>query len=130
MKFIMNTGRTIRQGKHIESKLGKAYGDETGTCYMHPMDMLALGVEEHEKVKAFTDVGEVVLMAATDEGLPEGMIFIPYGRHCNAILPPTTHSTGMPDFKDTVVEIVPTDERRKSAAEMVEEMGGVPYAEN
>jgi formylmethanofuran dehydrogenase subunit D len=129
MKFIMNTGRTIRQGKHIESKLGSAYSDETGTCFMHPMDMLALCIDENENVKAFTDVGEVVLSVLIDEGLPEGMVFIPYGRHCNAILPSTTHSTGMPDYKHSIVEIAPTIERRKSAAEMMEEMGGVPYAD-
>ena len=130
MKFIMNTGRTIRQGKHIESKFGSAYSDETGTCFMHPMDMLALGIEEMENVRAFTDGGEVVLRVHVDEGLPEGMIFIPYGRHCNVILTSMTHSTGMPDFKHSVVEVVPTDEKRKSAAELMKELGGVPYEGN
>lgn len=127
MKFIMNSGRTIRQGRHVESKLGAAYSDETGTCFMHPMDMLALGVEEKENVKVYTSIGEVVLTVLVNEGLPEGMVFIPYGRHCNAILPSTTHGTGMPDYKHSHVEIVPTDERRKSAAELMEEMGGVIY---
>jgi len=130
MKFIMNTGRTIRQGKHVESKLGSAYSDETGTCFMHPMDMLALGIEETENVRASTAAGEVVLTVHRDEGLPEGMIFIPYGRHCNAILASTTHSTGMPDYKHSEVEVVPTDEKRKSAAELMEEIGGVLYADN
>ena len=130
MKFIMNSGRTIRQGKHIESKLGSSYSDETGTCFMHPMDMLALGIEEKENVRASTEIGEVVLMVLVNEGLPEGMVFIPYGRHCNAILPSTTHSTGMPDYKHSHVEIVPTDERRKSAAELMEEMGGVTYEDH
>ena len=127
MKFIMNTGRTIRQGKHIESKLGSAYSDETGTCFMHPMDMLALGVEENENVKASTGVGEVVLTVKTDEGLPEGMIFIPYGRHCNAILPSTTHSTGMPDYKHSDIEVIATDEKRKNAADLMRDMGGISY---
>ena len=130
MKFVMNTGRTIRQGKHIESKLGSAYSDETGTCFMHPMDMLALGVDENENVRVSTDVGEVVLTVVMNEGLPEGMVFIPYGRHCNAILLSTTHSTGMPDYKHSVVKIVPTIEQRKSAAELMKELGGVPYEKN
>ena len=130
MKFILNTGRTIRQGKYIENKLGQGYAEETSLCYIHPLDLLDLGVEEGENVLVKSAVGEVVLKAMSDEGLPFGMVFVSYGIHCNSIISPCTHGTGMPDFKIHEVEICYTSEQRKTPSEILEQLGGVRYAGN
>lgn len=130
MKFILNTGRTIRQGKFIENKLGKGYAEETSQCHIHPLDLLDLGVEEGENILVKSAYGEIVLVAISDEGLPKGMVFVSYGIHCNSIISPCTHGTGMPDFKIHEVEISPTSEQRKTPTEILEQLGGVRYAGN
>ena len=130
MKFLLNTGRTIRQGKYIESKLSQGYAEETSLCRIHPLDLLELGVDEGENVLVKSVVGEVVMAALADEGLPIGMVFVSYGIHCNSIISPCTHGTGMPDFKIHEVEISPTSEERKTPAEILDQLGGVRYAGN
>jgi len=130
MKFLFNTGRTIRQGKYIESKLGQGYAEETSLCHIHPLDLLDLGVDEGENVLVKSEVGEVVLEARADEGLPMGMVFVSYGIHCNSIISACTHGTGMPDFKIHEVDICFTSEQRKTPAEILEQLGGVTYAGN
>ncbi|WAI01126.1 molybdopterin dinucleotide binding domain-containing protein [Methanogenium organophilum] len=130
MKFILNTGRTIRQGKYIENKLGQGYAEETSLCRIHPLDLLELGVEEGENILVKSEIGEIVLEVLADEGLPKGMVFISYGIHCNSIISPRTHGTGMPDYKIHEVEIFPTSEQRKTPTEILEQLGGVRYAGN
>ncbi|KAF1074240.1 molybdopterin dinucleotide binding domain-containing protein [Methanogenium sp. MK-MG] len=130
MKFILNTGRTIRQGKFTENKLGQGYAEETSRCYIHPLDLLELGIEEGENIMVTNVTGEVVLVALADEGLPKGMVFVPYGIHCNSVISPCTHGTGMPDYKIHEVEIAPTSEDRKTPTELLEQLGGVRYAGN
>lgn len=130
MKFLFNTGRTIRQGKYIENKLGQGYAEETSLCHIHPLDLLDLGVDEGENVLVKSEVGEVVLEARADEGLPKGMVFVSYGIHCNSIISASTHGTGMPDYKIHEVDICPTSEQRKTPAEILEQLGGVTYAGN
>ncbi len=130
MKFILNTGRTIRQGKFIENKLGQGYAEETSQCHIHPSDLFELGIEEGENILVTSETGDVVLAAVADEGLPKGMVFVSYGIHCNSVISPCTHSTGMPDFKTHEVEIVPTSEHRKTPVELLEQLGGVRYAGN
>ena len=130
MKFILNTGRTIRQGKYIENKLSQGYAEETSRCHINPLDLLDLGIEDGENVLAKSEIGEVVLVAVADEGLPKGMVFVSYGIHCNSIISACTHGTGMPDYKTNEVEIVPTAEMRKTPAELLEQLGGVRYAGN
>lgn len=130
MKFILNTGRTIRQGKYIENKLSQGYAEETSRCHIHPLDLLDLGVEEGENILVTNDIGEVVLVAVSDEGLPKGMVFVSYGIHCNSVISACTHGTGMPDYKIHEVEIVPTSEKRKTPVELLEQLGGVRYAGN
>ena len=40
MKFLLNTGRTIRQGSFVERKNSPAYRDEASSCRMNPVDMM------------------------------------------------------------------------------------------
>ncbi len=127
MMFMLNTGRTIRQGKHIESKCGKGYSDETSTCYINPLDLMELDIEEGDNVLITSSEGSVVFKTAASEELSEGMIFVPYGPFVNHIIPAVTYGTGMPDFKNIMVKIVPTLEPVKSATELIEDLGGLRY---
>lgn len=127
MNVILNTGRTVTQGRHVESKGGIAYSRETGSCFMNPLDLLDLGIEEGECIEIRSDCGSVVVRTRLCEDLDRGMIFLPYGPFANIITPAKTHSTGMPDFKDTLVEITPTTREPLSAWDLMEEMGGVRY---
>lgn len=127
MRFVMNTGRTITQGRHIESKGGRTYSEETGTCFMHPFDMMGLGIDDRDRVAVTSEWGTIVLTVRESEDLHEGEVFVPYGPFANHITHPDTHSSGMPDYKYVNVEIEPTDLPQKIAWELMEEMGGLRY---
>jgi len=127
MKFVMNTGRTIRQGKFIEAKMKSGYGAETSTCYMHPIDLMDLGIEEGDHVLLTTEVGSVVLHVVAEINQPPGGIFVPLGPYANYIIPSGTHGTGMPDFKDIHVSLVPTEEPVVTTRDLITSLGGVCY---
>ena len=127
MMFILNTGRSIRQGKHIESKFSKGYSDETSACYINPLDLMELNIEEGDNVLIISSEGSVVLKTVSSDEMSKGMIFVAYGPFVNHIIPAVTHGTGMPDFKNIMVKIVPTLEPIKSAPELIEELGGLRY---
>jgi formylmethanofuran dehydrogenase subunit D len=127
MRCLMNTGRTIRQGDAVEYKLARKYQDATSICYLHPLDMMDLGILEGEHVLLRSGEGEVALKAVEREDLRRGTVYVPYGPYANHITPPGTHNTGMPDFKSILVEITPTEERIKTLMELMEALGGVRY---
>jgi formylmethanofuran dehydrogenase subunit D len=127
VKFIFNTGRTVTQGRHVESKGGKAYSEETSACFLNPVDLMELGVDEGEHVEVRSSWGSVVLRAVSSDDQTPGMVFVPYGPYANQIIPGETHSTGMPDFKNIRVEIEYTEKTRKSAWDLMEDLGGVRY---
>jgi formylmethanofuran dehydrogenase subunit D len=127
MKFLLNTGRTIRQGSFVERKNSPGYRDEASSCRMNPVDMMALDIEEGANVKVTGPAGSVVMRAVPDQGLREGEIFVSLGPFANHIVSNETHGTGMPDFKTTRVEIAPTDERVAEIWELMESCGGWRY---
>ncbi|KUG21087.1 MAG: molybdopterin dinucleotide-binding protein [Methanomicrobiaceae archaeon] len=127
MRFLMNTGRTIKQGITVECKGSPGYGSETSRCFMHPLDMMEMGVCDGECVRVESTEGAIVLAAAAAESVTPGTIFVPYGPYANHIIPGATRSTGMPDFKSTPVTVEATTDRRKTVYELMEEMGGVAY---
>jgi formylmethanofuran dehydrogenase subunit D len=127
MKWVLNTGRTVTQGRFVEHKNTTGYSEEVSTCFMNPLDVMELGLIENENVVVRSEWGSVVLMAVADEGVPSGMIFVPMGPFANHIVPGGTHSAGMPDYKNILVEVDPTDEPRKTAWDLIEDAGGVRY---
>ncbi|MDT8358084.1 MAG: molybdopterin dinucleotide binding domain-containing protein, partial [Methanomicrobiaceae archaeon] len=110
MRAIMTSGRTVTQGRHVESKGGVTYSEETSSCHANPVDLLELGIESGECVEVKSDHGSVVLRTIACEEVPRGLIFVPYGPFANHITGTRTHSSGMPDFKHVAVEITPTAE--------------------
>ncbi len=61
MKFILNTGRTIRQGSYVERKNSTAYRQEATSLHMHPVDMMDLEIEAESHVRVESEWGVVVM---------------------------------------------------------------------
>jgi formylmethanofuran dehydrogenase subunit D len=127
VKFILNTGRTVTQGRHVEHKYHLGYFEEVSCCFIHPLDLMDLDMEEGEHVRVISEWGSVVLRAVGCEDLRKGRIFVPMGPFANHIIPPRTHSTGMPDFKNITVELEYTDSERSTQWELMETIGGKRY---
>ena len=112
MKVILNTGRTIWQGQAIESgKDLQMYVDAAAICQMNEKMMENLGVIVGGNIKVVSDYGDVIVkVVATNETLPEGMIWIPMGPWANRVIRANTDCTATPSFKNVPVEITPTEE--------------------
>lgn len=128
MKFLMNTGRTVRQGTFVEHKKRREYAEEVSTCFMHPVDMMVLGLDDEDHVLARGPAGMVVLRAVPSDEIARGEIFVPMGPYANHMIPAETHCSGMPDFKSTVVEIEPIDQEILPVGRVMEMSGGRRYA--
>lgn len=127
MRFLLNTGRTIKQGSFVERKNSPSYQVAAATILMNPVDMLEIMVEEGDHVRVKSDTGEVVLQVSPDNGLTRGRVFVSLGPYANHIVSPETHGTGMPDFKVTPVSIEPTDDPVLTVGSLMERCGGLPY---
>lgn len=127
MKAVLNTGRTIQQGKAVENKGSYEYRMAASVCYMNPVDLMELGIDEGTRVLLTTRAGRVVLTTRASEGLERGEVFVPLGCYANHVIPAETHATGMPDFKSVTVDIAPTDELVKDIDGIMNEIGGAVY---
>jgi formylmethanofuran dehydrogenase subunit D len=110
MRFILFSGRTIRQGNAVESKLSPEYRDATSVLSMTPFDMMDAGLEE----------GNAVLVKG-----PGGQVVLTYANH---LTPPETHATGMPDYKAVPVEVEKAEGKPPTVWELMRDLGGVPHA--
>ena len=127
MKCILNTGRTVPQGAAVEHKGSDTYRAVTSSCFVNPVDMMMLGIENGARLRITTPVGYVVLSARSAEGVTRGEIFVTIGPYANHIISSETHGTGMPDFKSQSVDVEPTEEPIMSVGELMEEIGGLRY---
>ncbi len=127
MKAILNTGRTVPQGVEVEHKGSPVYRSAVSVCYMNPVDLMDLGIEEGARVALTSRAGTIVLTSWTAEGLNRGEVFVPLGPYANHIISAETHATGMPDFKGEQVDVVPTEELVKNIGSLMEEIGGLWY---
>ncbi len=127
MKFLMTTGRTIRQGSSVERKNSPEYIGEASTVRMNPVDMFELLVEEGNAVRTTGPGGSVVMRVRPDPGLPRGLVFVCLGPYANILVGSRTHGTGMPDFKTIPVDIEPTGDAPLPLSALMREYGGVPY---
>ncbi len=127
MKIHINSGRTVVQGSHVDRKNSPEYFKETSTLRLNPVDMMEIGVDDGERVKATTDGISVVLRVISDETIKRGTGFLPLGPYANTLVGGTTHSTGMPDFKGSEADIQATGEKVSTVGEMMRQLGGLPY---
>ena len=127
MKFLLNTGRTIKQGSYVERKNSTEYRQEATSLHMHPVDMMDLEIEEESHVKVESDYGVVVMKVHPALWVSQGEVFVCLGPYANHLVSPETHCTGMPDFKGMIVQITPTTEPLVTVAALMEQCGGVQY---
>jgi formylmethanofuran dehydrogenase subunit D len=107
MRFIMNAGRTSKQGQQINvGKDHAEYQTIVNTVTMHPEDMKALGVSPGGTIRVWTEFGETTFVCKEGK-VPRGMIFVPYGPPTCRLMGGDTDGTGMPTSKGWEVEVEP-----------------------
>ena len=106
-RFIMNAGRTTKQGQQINiGKDSAEYQAIVSTMTMHPEDMKEVGVPSGGSVRVRSENGEVVFQCKEGK-VPQGMIFVPYGPPTCHLMGQNTDGTGMPTSKGWEVEVEP-----------------------
>ena len=125
--MLMNSGRTYKQGEQLYHKESQEYSEQTSLCFISPIDLFRLDIEEGENVEIETATGKTVFRTVASQDVVTGEIFLPCGPYANFILPPCTHSTGAPDFKTLEVEVRPTEREPVSAWDLLEAEGGLRY---
>ena len=106
-RFIMNAGRTTRQGQQINvGKDSPEYQAIVSTLSMHPDDMRAVGVRPGGAVRVRSAHGEARFTCAEGK-VPRGMVFVPYGPPTCRLMGQETDGTGMPISKGWEVDVEP-----------------------
>ena len=106
-RFIMNAGRTTKQGQQINvGKDHAAYQAIVSTLNMHPDDMKEIGIASGSTVRVRSDSGEATFKCVEGK-VPQGMIFVPYGPPTCHLMGQFTDGTGMPTSKGWEVEVEP-----------------------
>ena len=109
-RYIMNAGRTTKQGQQINvGKDSPEYQAIVGTLSMHPEDMKAVGIVQGGNVLVRSEYGEVTFKCVEGK-VPQGMIFVPYGPPTCRIMGQATDGTGMPTSKGWEVDVEPLPE--------------------
>lgn len=104
-RFIMNAGRTTKQGQKINvGKDHPEYQAIVNTISMHPDDMKELGISAGNTVRVWSDNGEAIFQCQEGK-VPPGMIFVPYGPPTCHLMGQDTDGTGMPTSKGWEVEV-------------------------
>jgi formylmethanofuran dehydrogenase subunit D len=107
-RFIMNAGRTSKQGQQIN--IGKDHAEYqaiVGTLTMHPDDMKALNILSGTMVRVRSEYGGETVFQCKEGKVPAGMVFVPYGPPTCRLMGGSTDGTGMPTSKNWEVEIEP-----------------------
>jgi formylmethanofuran dehydrogenase subunit D len=106
-RFIMNAGRTTKQGQQINvGKDDAAYQAIVNTLTMNLEDMKAVGIPSGGTVRVRSECGEAIFQCREGK-VPSGMIFVPYGPPTCRLMGQTTDGTGMPTSKGWEVEVEP-----------------------
>lgn len=106
-RFIMNAGRTTKQGQQINvGKDSPEYQAIVSTLNMHPEDMKAAGISSGGSVRVRSEYGEATFTCVEGK-VPPGMIFVPYGPPTCVLMGRYTDGTGMPTSKGWEVEVEP-----------------------
>ena len=108
-RFIMNVGRTTKQGQQINvGKDHPEYQAIVGTLSMHPEDLKAVGIQSGSTVRVRSEYGETTFRCVEGK-VPQGMIFVPYGPPTCHLMGRYTDGTGMPTSKGWEVEVEPIE---------------------
>src|SRR5207253_8930016 len=108
MRFIMNAGRTSKQGQQINvGKDSDEYNAIVNTLTLHPEDLKALGAAAGATLSVKSEYGGEATFRCQEGKVPRGMIFVPYGRPTCRLMGSETDGTGMPTSKNWEVEVEP-----------------------
>ena len=113
-RFIMNAGRTTKQGRQINvGKDNAEYAAIVATLIMHPDDMKEIGASSGGTVLVRSENGQGTFLCKEHGGkegkLPRGMVFVPYGPPTCRLMGQSTDGTGMPTSKGWEVEVESVD---------------------
>jgi formylmethanofuran dehydrogenase subunit D len=103
-------GRTSRQGTSLNAgKLKEEYLNVTSTLEMNEEDMSRLGLQDGDRVRLRTEIGETVVhcKGRKADDLPAGLLFMAYGPASSQLMGGDTAGTGMPLSKNLDVEVEP-----------------------
>src|SRR5262249_18375268 len=104
-RYIMNAGRTTKQGQQINvGKDSPEYLALVSTLIMNPDDMKQEGIASGASVRVWSENGEAVFLCKEGK-VPTGMIFVPYGPPTCRLMGQVTDGTGMPTSKGWEVEV-------------------------
>ncbi len=107
-RFIMNAGRTSKQGQQINvGKDDDEYRAIVNTLILHPEDLKSLGVAPGGAVRVRSEYGGEATFFCREGKVPRGMIFVPYGPPTCRLMGSETDGTGMPTSKNWEVEVEP-----------------------
>jgi formylmethanofuran dehydrogenase subunit D len=113
MRFILNAGRTSKQGQQINvGKDHAEYQAMVNTLTINPEDMKALGIASGATVRVRTEYGEATFQCKEGK-VPAGMLFVPYGPPTCRLMGGGTDGTGMPTSKGWEVEVEPLSDKDK-----------------
>jgi formylmethanofuran dehydrogenase subunit D len=105
-RFLMNAGRTTKQGQQINvGKDSPEYQAIVNTITMNPDDMKETGITSGGSVRVRSDNGGEAVFLCKEGKVPRGMIFVPYGPPTCKLMGQTTDGTGMPTSKGWEVEV-------------------------
>jgi formylmethanofuran dehydrogenase subunit D len=108
MRFIMNAGRTSKQGQQVNvGKDSEEYNAIVNTLTLNPDDLKELGVASGGMVKLKSEFGGEATFRCQEGKVPKGMIFVPYGPPTCKLMGSDTDGTGMPTSKNWEVEVEP-----------------------
>ncbi len=108
MRFVMNAGRTSKQGQQINvGKDHEEYKATVSILTMHPEDLKALGIAAGDTVRVRSEYGGEAIFRCQEGKVPRGMIFVPYGPPTCRLMGSETDGTGMPTSKNWEVEVEP-----------------------
>ena len=106
-RFIMNAGRTTKQGQQINiGKDNAEYVAMVSTLTMHPEEMKELGIAAGGTVRVRSECGEAIFQCREGK-VPLGMLFVPYGPPTCRLMGVYTDGTGMPTSKGWEVDVEP-----------------------
>lgn len=106
-RFLMNAGRTSKQGQQINvGKENAEYEAIVNTVTMHADDMKELGIAVGATIRVKTEYGETTFQCKEGK-VPTGMIFVPYGPPTCRLMGGSTDGTGMPTSKGWEVDVEP-----------------------
>src|SRR6185437_1942711 len=100
-RFIMNAGRTSKQGQQIN--VGKDHAEYeaiVSTLIMHADDMKTLNIPSGGTVRVRSEFGGEAVFYCKEGKVPTGMVFVPYGPPTCRLMGGGTDGTGMPTSKN------------------------------